>query len=72
MSGLLDAVDALNEARCLFAAAHMAVESIGKTGLGVDVEAKALDAVLYAASRKFETGIDLVEQERLGKKAVRS
>lgn len=48
-----------------------AVESIGKTGLGVDVEAKALDAVLYAASRKIETGIDMVEQERLGRKAVR-
>lgn len=48
-----------------------AVESISKTGLGVDVEAKALDAVLYAASRKIETGIDMVEQERLGRKAVR-
>lgn len=71
MTGLLEAVDTLNEARCLFAAAHMAVESIGKTGLGADVEAKALDAVLYVAWHKIEAGIEMVDQVRLGQKAVR-
>ncbi len=71
MTGLLQAVDGLTEARRMFDAAMMAVEALGKCGLDAEDERAAIGTVMVKASRTLEAAIDAVEQERLGRKAVR-
>lgn len=70
---LLQAVDTLNEARALFNAAHLAVAGRDQEpSIDEGRKSDAIATVLYLAMRKLEAAIDAVEQERLGKVAVRS
>lgn len=68
---LLQATDALFEARQLFNAAALAIDGCEKSGLEDKDQRDAIATVLSAASRLLSIGIDHVEQERLGQKAVR-
>lgn len=69
---LLTATDTLTEARALLNAASLAVDGCDKSGLEDKDQRDAIATVLAAASRLLSTGIDAVEQERLGRVAVRS
>ena len=64
MSTLIDAVDALDNALNLVKAAEMAV-----AGILDATQRKALSALLYAAERDLDAGIDHLEACRTGGEA---
>lgn len=70
---LLDAADTLNECRALFNAAKLAVAGCDQEpSIDAGYKTDAVATVLHIAMRKLETAIEIVDQERLGAKAVRS
>lgn len=68
---LLTAYDTLFEANQLFNAAALAIDGCEKSGLEDKDQRDAIATVLSAGSRLLAKGLDDIEQERLGKVAVR-